>query len=114
MHYDGDEWKFQRENASICVSNATKSVIEANTIGFLRLPACTPDLKPIKNLWVLVVQTLMKIIEVIHLLMNFKRDVYKKFKNKNENFAFNQQHVIGQKHLYIAECPCAERLACVP
>lgn len=56
----GDNWKFQQDNASIHVSNATKSFLSSNEVDIITWPACSPDLNPIENLWGHIVRQVYK------------------------------------------------------
>ena len=51
----GEEWIFQQDNAAIHNASITKKYLLEQKIKLLDHSACSPDLSPIENLWVLIV-----------------------------------------------------------
>ena len=47
----GIDWVFQRDNAVILTARRSKDCFQVRNTGLLDHPPCSPDLKPIENLW---------------------------------------------------------------
>jgi transposase len=60
MNITSQDFIFQQDNATIHVSNSTKSWFLRNNVKLLEWPACSPDINPIENLWGILVRKIYK------------------------------------------------------